>query len=74
MGVGRRLEAVLHEMERIAALHRPSCGGFAWCNLSLPLEQRHLADRASHGGLGVDLLVKEITPKARLRKGVVDGR
>ena len=36
------LEAVFHEMERIAALNRPSCGGFAWCNLSLPLEQRHL--------------------------------
>ena len=30
------------EMEREAARHRPSCGGFAWCDVSLPLEKRPL--------------------------------
>eukprot|EP00438_Fugacium_kawagutii_P036505 Skav207204 [mRNA] locus=scaffold2886:29335:38628:- [translate_table: standard] len=43
---------VYTRMERIAAAHRPSCGAFPWCNVSLPLEQR------------VELLVKEVSPEA----------
>eukprot|EP00435_Cladocopium_sp_Y103_P072809 s281_g41.t1 len=47
-------EAVFVHMEKVAAAHRPSCGRFPWCNVSLPLEQR------------VDLLVKEITTEEKI--------
>ena len=38
----RRCQAAYVEMERAAERHRPSCGGFAWCDVSLPLEKRPL--------------------------------
>eukprot|EP00490_Sorites_sp_Unknown_P008545 CAMPEP_0114661884 /NCGR_PEP_ID=MMETSP0191-20121206/23571_1 /TAXON_ID=126664 /ORGANISM="Sorites sp." /LENGTH=781 /DNA_ID=CAMNT_0001896107 /DNA_START=83 /DNA_END=2428 /DNA_ORIENTATION=- len=47
-------QAVYRHMEKVAAAHRPNCGGFRWCNTSLPLELR------------VDLLVKEITPEEKI--------
>ncbi|CAK9034647.1 Beta-D-xylosidase 3 (AtBXL3) (Alpha-L-arabinofuranosidase) [Durusdinium trenchii] len=47
-------EAVFFQMEKVAEEHLPSCGGFAWCNTSMPLEQR------------VDLLVKELTPEEKI--------
>lgn len=37
-----RCQAAYVEMERAAERHRPSCGGFAWCDVSLPLEKRPL--------------------------------
>jgi len=47
-------EAAYVEMERAAERHRPSCGGFAWCDVSLPLEKR------------VELLVDELTPEEKI--------
>ena len=33
-------QGVFFEMEQIAEDHLPHCGGFPWCNVSLPLEER----------------------------------
>ncbi|CAK9084749.1 unnamed protein product, partial [Durusdinium trenchii] len=54
VGSGSPESAVFFQMEKVAEEHLPSCGGFAWCNTSMPLEQR------------VDLLVKELTPEEKI--------
>lgn len=41
-------------MEKVAEEHLPSCGGFAWCNTSMPLEQRALGEWVALGGFGAD--------------------